>query len=300
MAVTCTRQEVLEEYLSKIEDIPTLSYIVIQLLNKIHQPNPNVRELADLIMMDQVLTTKMIRLVNSSYWGLNRQIASVKETIVYLGMREITNLVYSVTLTNTFERDAPLMERVRFWEHSFGCALYSRLIAQRVGHKDSELAYLAGLLHDIGESIIAIHLYHDFEQVVKLVLDRKMTYREAEDEVLGINHTDLGPWLVEKWLLPEKIADVIVHHHNIHEAEDNKNLVAIVRLADLVCLHYKLDFGHPEGEKLNAEIISTWRFLAECYPKLAKIEIKVFFKDFNKHIESVKQTVKTVYELDDV
>lgn len=297
--ITCTRQEVLDEYLSKIEDIPTLPYIVIQLFNKIHQPNPKVGELADLIMMDQILTTKMIRLVNSSYWGLNRQIASVKETIVYLGMREISNLVYSVTLTNTFERDAPLMERVRFWEHSFGCALYSRLIAQSVGYKDVELAYLAGLLHDIGESIIAIHLYQDFEQVVKLVLDRKMTYREAEDEVLGINHTDLGPWLVERWLLPEKIADVISHHHNINEAEDNKNLVAIVRLADLICLYHKLDFGHPEGEKLNAEIISTWRFLSECYPKLAKIEIKAFLKDFNKHIESVKQTVKAVYAVED-
>lgn len=123
--ITCTRQEVLDDYLSKIEDIPTLPYIVIQLFNKIHQPDPKVGELADLIMMDQILTTKMIRLVNSSYWGLNRQITSVKETIVYLGMREISNLVYSVTLTNTFERDAPLMERVRFWEHSFGCALYS-------------------------------------------------------------------------------------------------------------------------------------------------------------------------------
>lgn len=126
-----------------------------------------------------------------------------------------------------------------------------------------------------------------------------MTYREAEDEVLGINHTDLGPWLVERWLLPEIISDVIAHHHNIHEAEDNKNLVAIVRLADLICLHHKLDFGHPEGEKLNAEIISTWRFLTECYPKLAKIEIKAFFKDFNEHIESVKQTVKAVYAIED-
>jgi len=296
---TCTKQDVLEDYLSKIKDIPTLPYIVIQLFEKIHAPEPRIDELADLIMMDQVLTTQMIRLVNSAYWGLNRKITSVKETIVYLGLREISNLVYSVTLTNTFERDAPLMKRVHFWEHSFGCALSSRLIAKRVGYRDVELAYLAGLLHDIGESIIAIHMYHEFEEVVQRVLDSGMTFVQAEDEVLGINHTDFGPWLIQKWLLPERLCDVIAYHHTIEKAEENKPLVCIVRLADLICLYHKLDFGHPEGESIESEANKTWKMLVECYPRLGRTDIKVIFDEFNDHIESVRQTVKTVYKMDE-
>lgn len=298
--LTQTRQDVLEEYLSVIKDIPTLPHIVIQLFEKIHQPDPVVNELADLIMKDQVLTTKMIRLVNSAFWGINRQITSVRETIVYLGLREISNLIYSVTLTNTFERDAPLMERVHFWEHSFGCALSSRLIASRVRFPDAELAYLAGLLHDIGESIIAIHLYKEFEKVVQLVLDTGMTFYQAEEEILGMNHTDFGPWLVEKWLLPQKLSDAISCHHSIEKAEgESRNLVAIVRLADLICLYHKLDFGHPEGEDLNAEVRLTWRILCDCYPKLRNVELKSFFEEFNEHIESVKQSVKNVYNVED-
>lgn len=294
-----SKKDILEEHLSKIVDLPTLPYIVIQLFDKIHKPDPKVDELADLIMMDQVLTTQMIRLVNSAFWGLNRKITSVKETIVYLGLREISNLVYSVTLTNTFERDAPLMKRVRFWEHSFGCALSARLISKRVGYPDAELAYLAGLLHDIGESIIAIHLYHDFEKVVHLVLDRKITFHEAEDEVLGINHTDFGPWLIEKWFLPERLSEVIACHHSIEKASENKALVAIVRLADLICLYHKLDFGHPEGEDIKNEVLKTWKILVECYPKMANVNIKEFFEEFNEHIESVKQTVKAVYKMEE-
>ena len=298
--LTQTRQDVLEEHLSVIQDIPTLPHIVIQLFEKIHQPDPVVNELADLIMKDQVLTTKMIRMVNSAFWGINRQITSVRETIVYLGLREISNLIYSVTLTNTFERDAPLMERVHFWEHSFGCALSSRLIAKRVRFPDVELAYLAGLLHDIGESIIAIHLYHEFEDVVQLVLEKGRTFYQAEEEILGFNHTDFGPWLVDKWLLPEKLSDVISHHHSIEKAEgESRKLVAIVRLADLICLYHKLDFGHPEGENLNSEVGLTWRMLCDCYPTLQNVELKSFFDEFNEHIESVKQSVKNVYNIED-
>lgn len=298
--LTQRKKEILEERLSIIQDIPTLPHIVIQLFEKIHKPDPVVKDLADLIMKDQVLTTKMIRLVNSAYWGINRQITSVKETIVYLGLREISNLVYSVTLTNTFERDAPLMKRVRFWEHSFGCALSSRLIAKRVGYTDTELVYLAGLLHDIGESIIAIHLYQEFEKVVQLVLDKRTTFYQAEEEILGINHTDFGPWLVEKWLLPKKLSDVISYHHSIEKAgSENKRLVAIVRLADLICLYHKLDFGHPEGEDLKSEVGLTWRFLCDCYPRLRNVELKSFFDEFDEHIESVKQSVKNVYNIED-
>ena len=296
--MTCTKQEKLEAYFSVMEDIPTLPYVVLQLFDKIHKPEPKINELADLIMMDQVITTKMIRMVNSAYWGLNREITSVKETIIFLGLREISNLIYSVTLTNTFERDAPLMERVRFWEHAFGCALYSRLIAKRVGYPEAELAYLAGLLHDIGESIIALQLTQEFEEVVKLVLEKKITFHLAEDQVLGINHTDFGPWLVQKWLLPEKLADVIAHHHHIDKAEDSR-LVTIVRLADLICLYHKLDFGHPEGETLNKEVITTWRYLSASYPQMVNVDIKAFFKEFNQHIDAVKETVKAVYTVDE-
>jgi len=289
------KREKLEEYLSQVTDIPTLPHIVIKLFNKIHEPEPDVEELADLIMSDQVLTTRMIRMVNSAFWGLNREVNSVREAIVFLGLREITNLIYSVSLANTFEHDTPLLKRVRFWEHSLGCALISKEIAIRAHFQDRELAYLAGLVHDIGEVIIAVHFSKEFEKVVEMVLDKHTTFYSAEDVVLGINHTDFGAWLVRDWKLPSILSDVVSFHHNPLEVPDHKILVAIVRLADLICLYHQLDFGYSEGENIMPDIVNLWHFLSTQSKYIADIELSEFLDEVNKNIEDVKSTVDSLY-----
>ena len=293
-----TKRSRLATFLRGIEDIPTLPHVVIELLDKIEDPEASPDELADLIMVDQVLATKMIRMVNSAFWGLRREVNSVRETIVLLGLRNISALAYSATLANTFERDAPLMQRVRFWEHAFGCALFSRLIAQRVGYPETELAYLAGLLHDIGESIIALHAYRKFEAVVRYMLDHSTTFFVAEERILGFNHTDLGPWLTEKWLLPAQLSDVITYHHSLPDLGCQSELVTIVRLADLVCLHYQLDFGHLENEALETEMAATWGLLLNRFPRIARTTPASFLAECESHIEVVKQTVEAVYQAD--
>ena len=285
----------LEEYLSQVTDIPTLPHIVIKLFNKIHDPEPDIEELADLIMSDQVLTTRMIRMVNSAFWGLSREVNSVKEAIVFLGLREITNLIYSVSLANTFERDTPLLKRVRFWEHSLGCALISKEIAKRSHFQDRELAYLAGLIHDIGEVIIAVQFGKDFEKVVEIVLDDHATFYDAEDIVLGINHTDFGAWLVKDWRLPSILSDVVSFHHKPFEAPEHKVLVAIVRLADLICLYHQLDFGYSEGEDIMPEIVDLWHFLGTKSKYLSDIELTQFLAELNENIEDVKSSVDSMY-----
>lgn len=294
-----TKKIKFQEIIKDIDDLPTLPHVVIQLMEKINAPNPNVDELAEMIMTDQVLTTQMLRIVNSAFFGLTREISSVKETVVYLGLREIETLIYSATLTNTFEIDAPLMNRVKFWEHSFGCALYSRIIADLMNFPGKEMAYLAGLLHDIGESIIALKLYYKFEEIVEKVRNEKITFYQAEDQILGITHCDFGPWLVENWLMPAPISSVISYHHHVQEAKEHVTLVALVRLADLICLYNKLDFGHKENENIKDEIIMLWRLLSKESPTLAKTDIREFMKECISRIDSIKQTVEMVYSIQD-
>ncbi len=290
------RQELIERYLGQAEDLPTLPYIVVQILEKMHDKNPQIEKIADLIMTDQVLTAQMFQMVNSAFWGLNRKITSIRETIIYLGLRQVETLVYSVALTNTFEQDAPLLKRVHFWEHSFGCAMISRIISERVGFKQAESAYLAGLLHDIGEVILAVFLSKKFEKVVEYVLENNTSFYLAEDHVMGFNHTDLGPWLVERWKLPATLSNVISDHHHLSEAEEPL-LTTIVRLADLICIYYQLDFGINEGERLTVDIMEAWRKLNSLAPKPIKLQIKPFLDEFEEQIDIVKSTVAEVYRL---
>ncbi|MEW6746942.1 MAG: HDOD domain-containing protein [Planctomycetota bacterium] len=247
----------LERFLSTLGEgrLHTLPNVVIRLLDKLSEPDPDLNELADLLLSDQVLTARMLRFVNSPVFGLRRRMESVRETIAYLGLGEIQNLVYSVTVTNTFERDAPLLKRVRLWEHRFGCALFSRLVAKAVNYAKNELAYLGGLLHDIGEAIIAIHAYKDFEKVLKYATDQRTTTLVAERAVLGFDHTDIGPWMGKHWQLAAELPDVISHHHDVLRSEKDKALVAIVRVADLACLQHGVHAGPVSGEEVDRELV---------------------------------------------
>ena len=287
----------IEETLGHIEDLPTLPHIVVQLLDKMHQPDPQIEELADLVMTDQVLTGAMINIVNSAFWGLTREVTSIRESIVYLGLRQVENLIYSVSLTNTFEQDAPLLKRVRFWEHSFGVALCSRLIAQRLRYPDEEMAYLAGLLHDIGEVILALYLYPTFEKVVEKIVKEGITFCDAEKSILGFDHADVGAWLVRRWNLPPGLPSVIAYHHNVQKATQDPLLVGMVRMADLICLYHKLDFGITEGEKVVPELLATWQHLVGRFPQLKAVKMKPFLEEFNEQIEVVKGMVSSVYSV---
>ncbi len=284
-----------EKYAGEIENLPTLPHIVIQIMDKIHAPEPNIDELADLVMSDQVLTTRMLRLVNSVFWGLNRTVDSVKEALIYLGLREISNLIYSVSLTNSFEINTLHIKRVRFWEHSFGCALYSRIIAQKVGHPDTEMAYLAGLLHDLGEAIFAMSFPKAFEELLEKVACDGKTFCEAEVEVLGIDHAAFGAWMLEKWGVPERLCRIVSKHHHIEDLEDEQSLGAVMRLADLICQFQRLDFGYLEGEPINTEIPKMWKKIVSYYPGMAREDMAGLLEEFREQEETVKQIVQSVY-----
>ncbi|RKY75441.1 hypothetical protein DRQ07_11905, partial [candidate division KSB1 bacterium] len=135
----------------------------------------------------------------------------------------------------------------------------------------------------------------EFEKVVELVLDRHTTFYKAEDEILGINHTDFGVWLVQNWKLPPVLSNVVSYHHSPLEVTEHKNLVTIVRLADLICLYYQLDFGYSEGENIMPEIVKLWHYLGTQSKAIEKIELNKLLEEFNENIENVKSTVESMY-----
>ena len=153
-------------------------------------------------------------------------------------------------------------------------------------------------MHDIGETLISVYMHQDFEKVVEQVLDEHTTFYHAEETQLGINHTDFGSWLVDRWKLPSKLANAISYHHNFQDASEDQILVAMVRLADLICLYHQLDFGIAEGENLTSEIVSIWKYIAQHSSKMAKLDMKVFLEEFNDQIGVIKEMVSRVYNVE--
>ena len=226
-----------------ISDLPTLPHVVSQVLEKTRDQDANLNEVVSLISTDQALVSTCLRLVNSAFYGFNRRIATLKQAITLLGFRSVRNIVVNAGVVGIFrKRSFNNLYRHRLWDHSVSCAVAARAIAEATNYKAKEEAFTAGLLHDIGKVVIDQYAPKDSVQIMQKV-EKGMAPREAEVEVLGIDHTKIGAWISERWKLPQALCWVIEFHHEPESEEipGDSELVKLVAVANVMCRIRKKD-----------------------------------------------------------
>jgi len=220
-----------------VTDLPTLPHVVSQILEKTRDADSNLDEIVNLIATDQALVSMILRLVNSAFYGFSRRITTLKQAITLLGFRSVRNVVVNAGVAGIFrKRTFNNQYRFRLWDHSVGCAVTARVLAERTGFKAKEEAFTAGLLHDIGKVVIDQYAPKDSAQIMKRV-DAGMTASDAELEVLGVDHTQVGGWIAERWHLPKTLCWVIQYHH-VPEADvvpGDRSLLRLVASANVLC-----------------------------------------------------------------
>jgi len=281
-------------FLSKIDNLPVLPPVAIKILETTKDPEFDIDELIDLIMMDQVLTAKMVRIVNSVYFGLGRRIESLREALVYLGAKEIKNVVLTTTLVNNFSNNQSAKIFKSFWEYSFATAVVSKLLAKSLKYKDHERAYLAGLLHDIGEIILIHNFPDDFLKVINKVESTKVNFEDAENEILGISHTDFGPWLLEQWNYFGEIAHVVSRHHKPETAIYERHLVAIVHIAGLYCQNNDMGYGLDIDLQNKLEMNFGWEILKADISPNETFDISGHITALDENLSDVREIVKSI------
>jgi HD-like signal output (HDOD) protein len=218
----------------KMKDLPTLPQVLGGVLDKINNPRSTTKELSDAISFDQRITTQILRLVNSSFYGIRRQITTVSDAIVMLGFQTIRNLVLASSVFNIFKGtyNTPLFNYFNFWRHSIQVAISSQFIGKRKGYILLEELFITGMLHDIGKILIAMFLPKEFNKIANLMQENGKTAIEAEEEILGINHSFIGKWLAERWELPLLLIQGIAYHHYPLDADGDYLLSYILHSAD--------------------------------------------------------------------
>jgi putative nucleotidyltransferase with HDIG domain len=284
-----------ELFTSRITQLPTIPKVLTQILAMADDPKVEIEHVADAILKDKVLTARMIRMVNSAFWGIRREIVSIREAIVYLGLEQVKNIVTTVSLFNVFHSKNPNFRVASIWEHGLGCAMFSRRIAEIIGFKDTEKAYLGGLMHDIGEVILSQFSIEEFNKVVDLVKSDHVSFHDAENQVMGISHADFGDWFREHWGFSEELAEVISTHHNPERAQINPDLVSIVVLANLFCNLRGLDYHYAYLLQVSFHDEYAWQELAKKSPILNNVDMVRFTLDLDGMVEEVKTLVKAVY-----
>lgn len=219
--------------LEKIKTIPTLPAIANRLLELIYQEDPEIDEITETIKTDLAMTAKILQVANSAYYGFRKNISNIKNAVVLLGLKEIRNIVMSITIFRIFDQAESISEKRNFWKHCFLTAHVSSLLSKKYDMHFSGEEFTGGLLHDIGKIVLDQFFHDEYIEIIQLVENKKIPNFSAEKLVIGTTHMQIGAWLGEKWSMPDEIIDVIRYHHSPEKAVYDKNLVFIVYLSNL-------------------------------------------------------------------
>lgn len=261
--MTTMEKNAIIDTLESIENLPTLPVIIQQIQKLITNPRSNMNQIATVISKDQAIASRVIRLVNSAFYGLRRRISSIQQAIVILGLNTVKNLTIGVSVIKTFndQTQRSFFDREQFWLHSFCCASCAKLIATRLNRPEPEDYFIVGLLHDIGILIEDQFFHQNFSQIMKESQDEQRGFIGAENRIMGITHCEIGEYMSRKWKLPDFIAYTMRFHHNPslapREAHECFDKILLTHIADIeiwrkgvgcFCKNFGQVF-HPEADR---------------------------------------------------
>jgi putative nucleotidyltransferase with HDIG domain len=222
--------------LEKIKEMPPLPQSVTQVLEISKSTKSSAQDLAKVFERDPALAANILKIANSSFYGFTRKISSITHAIVCLGLDTVKSIALTSSTQEMLSNEIPAydLEKGMLLQHSITCATCARIIAQRIGYKDCEEAYTAGLLLDIGKVILSRFAEDQFNQIIEKTKDDKTPFNIAEQEVLGFDHPRIGGRIIKKWNLPPALIEAVQYHHQPEKAETNKTLTYIVHFADAI------------------------------------------------------------------
>jgi putative nucleotidyltransferase with HDIG domain len=242
----------------RIISLPTLPTVVSKLIQLVDNPKTSASSLANLIYKDQALTARILKLANSAYYGFPREISTVNMAIVVLGFNTVKEMTLSLSVFEAFKdaKNDSAFDISRFWQHSIGCGSAARMLSRRFAHQLTGEAFVAGLLHDIGKIILRQYMPQEFSSIMEMVASGKTNLDEAETDIVGATHSQIGAWLAEKWNLPRIIVGSIANHHAPWNAQKDQVFVAMISVANYLChLSHIGNSGRPNPQKPDQR---TW------------------------------------------
>ncbi len=239
--------ELVREKIDSVDSLPTIPSVVKKMCAIVESPNTSAQDLGNLISRDQVLSAKVLKLVNSPFYGFSGRISTITHAIVLLGFNVVKGIVLSASVFDIMEQTFKGL-----WKHSLGTSVVAQYLAKRYGIAEPEEVSVAGLLHDLGKVAINTVFPKYFESILDYQQKNNSYLFESERNVLGVDHAIIGSWLAKHWNLPLSLQEPIKYHHFPHRSQFTKKRTSIVFLSDM--LVKALGFGTSGDNNLVQSI----------------------------------------------
>ena len=239
-----------------MESIQPIPQVALKILRLIDNEEYEVKTLAEEIRKDQVISARTLKLCNSVALSGSNKVESLDQAIVLLGLRLLAKLVISVSVNELFNHSGLGYSLCKggLYHHAVGTAIIAEKLANYTGSAEPGLAYTAGLLHDIGKVVLDQAIAAVYPLFYRRLMEGEQNFSEAENEILGFNHTQVGEKLARKWSFPESLCGIIRHHHWPEKAAHHLELAHVVYLADLLMTRFHTGL---ELERLNTEALGA-------------------------------------------
>ncbi len=222
--------------LKSIRALPPFPVTIQKVMALAGDPDSSLTELAAVIRLDQAITANILRICNSAYFGLRRPVDNVGDAILHMGRKNVLRAVMAAGLSRYFRTARGYDVRAaELWEHAVAVALMSQICAAKLSGADDPRLFTAGVLHDIGKTVMGEFVLEAWQKIQDLVEKQKYAFLEAEEEVLGVNHAELGGEIARIWKFPDEILKAIAFHHRPDLLANGDTVPWIVYLSNQVC-----------------------------------------------------------------
>ena len=276
----------IQELVKEIKNLKPIPAIVNQIVTAIDDPNCSAEDIADIIKFDPSVTTNLLKTCNSAYFGLANPVDSVKDAVAILGIDQIIELVLlksGAKALSKKQKGYGLHEGI-MWKHAVSSAIISKKICKKVNLGNENRIFTAALLKDIGKTVLDRFVSGSFEKIINLVHKKGYSFREAEKKVIGIDHGELGAMIATEWNFSIKMINIIRHHHLNDESQRKNNDIAIVYLADCICMMMGIGIGEDGlAYRFHADVISHLNITHE--------DIALIMADFSQDMQKVEELI---------
>lgn len=259
-----------EQFIKRINDLPILPDIFYRISDMLENPRVSTTEVTGEIAKDPAIASKVLKMVNSSFYGLPNKVSSLTRAVVLLGFNTLKSLVLATSVADMFAGGVDTgLNLHKLWEHSFACGLISRNIARKMFVRQNEEYFIAGLLHDIGKILLNRYASTKYMEAMDYVAEKNCLLVDAEKHVFGFTHSEIGAHMATKWNLPPKLTNSIRYHHSIEETEKNTEFVLVIKLADILCR--ALEIGSGGDDKIPEITVEQFSTLELTYERLFEV-----------------------------